>query len=326
MTMALLTLRRIFTGVVVGSTLLMTAGHADEPKVARIGVLVGVESPTEGFLREGLRELGYIEGKNIVIEWRRFTGGGEELRSLAADLARSKLDVIVAATTAAGRAALEATATIPVVFLSGDPVAMGLAASLAKPGRNGTGVSIVSTELFPKRLEYLHWLAPRARRIAFLTNSSNPIAAPQLAALQKAAPMLGVQLVTLDARNESEFGMVLGALRRGEVQGVIVSNDGVFRSNKSKLAQAIRKARLPAIFSYRAYLEDGMLMSYGPNLKEAGRKMATYVDRILKGAKPGDLPIEQMSEYELIINLRVARELGLKVPQDLLLRADEVIQ
>ncbi len=326
MTMALLTLRRIFTGVVVGSTLLMTAGHADEPKVARIGVLVGAESPSEGFLRDGLRELGYIEGKNIVIEWRRFAGGGEELRSLAADLARSKPDVIVAATTAAGRAALEATATIPVVFLSGDPVAMGLATSLAKPGRNGTGVSIVSTELFPKRLEYLHWLAPRARRIAFLTNSSNPIAAPQLAALQKAAPMLGLQLVTLDARNESELGTVLRALRRGEAEGVIVSNDGVFRSNKFKIAQAIRKARLPAIYPYRAYLEDGMLMSYGPNLKEAGRKMATYVDRILKGAKPGDLPIEQMSEYELIINLRVARELGLKVPQDLLLRADEVIK
>jgi putative ABC transport system substrate-binding protein len=130
----------------------------------------------------------------------------------------------------------------------------------------------------------------------------------------------------LDARNESELGTVLGALRRGEAEGVIVSSDGVFRSNKSKLAQAIRKARLPAIFPYRAYLEDGMLMSYGANLKEAGRKMATYVDRILKGATPGDLPIEQMSEYELIINLRVARELGLKVPQDLLLRADEVIR
>jgi putative ABC transport system substrate-binding protein len=308
------------------STVLMTAVHADEPKVARIGVLVGAESPSEGFLRDGLRELGYIEGKNIVIEWRRFAGGGEELRSLAADLARSKLDVIVAATTAAGRAALEATATIPVVFLSGDPVATGLAASLAKPGRNGTGVSLVSTELYPKRLEYLHLLAPRARRIAFLTNSSNPVSGPQLGALQKAAPMLGVQLVTLDARNESELGTVLGALRRGEAEGVIVSSDGVFRSNKSKLAQAIRKARLPAIFPYRAYIDDGALMSYGPDLKEAGRKTATYVDRILKGAKPGDLPIEQMSKYELIINLRVARELGLKVPQDLLLRADEVIR
>ncbi len=324
--MALLTLRRIFAGVAVGSTILMTAGHADEAKVARIGVLVGAWSPWEGFLRDGLRELGYTEGKNIVIEWRRFAGGGEELRSLAADLARSKVDVIVADTTAAGRAALEATATSPVVFLSGDPVATGLAASLAKPGRNGTGVSVVSTELYPKRLEYLHLLAPRARRIAFLTNSSNPIAAPQLAALQKAAPMLGVQLVMLDARNESELGTVLRALLGGEAEGVIVSNDSVFRSNKSKIAQALRKTRLPAIYPYRAYLEDGVLMSFGPNLKVVGRKLAVYVDKILKGAKPADLPIEEMSTYELVINLRIARELGLKVPQELLFRADEVIR
>ena len=266
------------------------------------------------------------KARTLSSTWRRFAGGGEELRSLAADLARSKVDVIVADTTAAGRAALEATATSPVVFLSGDPVATGLAASLAKPGRNGTGVSVVSTELYPKRLEYLHLLAPRARRIAFLTNSSNPIAAPQLAALQKAAPMLGVQLVMLDARNESELGTVLRALLGGEAEGVIVSNDSVFRSNKSKIAQALRKTRLPAIYPYRAYLEDGVLMSFGPNLKVVGRKLAVYVDKILKGAKPADLPIEEMSTYELVINLRIARELGLKVPQELLFRADEVIR
>jgi len=215
---------------------------------------------------------------------------------------------------------------MPIVFVSGDPVATGLAASLAKPGGNATGVSVVSTELFPKRLEYLHWLAPRARRIAFLTNSSNPIASTQLEATQKAAQLLGVQLVKLDARNESELRTVLHALERGAADGAIVSNDLVYRSTASKVAQVIRKARLPAIFPYRQYLNEGGLMSYGPDPRDVGRKLAVYVDKILKGAKPTDLPIEQLSKYELVIDLRVARELNLTVPQELLLRADEVIR
>jgi putative ABC transport system substrate-binding protein len=221
---------------------------------------------------------------------------------------------------------LEASTTVPIVFGSGDPVATGLAASLARPGGNATGVSVLSTELYPKRLEYLHWLAPRARRIAFLMNSSNPIAVTQLEATQKAAPSLGVQLVKLDARNERELRSVLHALERGAADGAIVTNDLVYRSTASQVAQVLRKARLPAIFPYRQYLEEGGLMSYGPDPKEVGRKLAVYVDKILKGAKPADLPIEQLSKYELVIDLRVARELKLNVPQDLLLRADEVIR
>jgi putative ABC transport system substrate-binding protein len=319
-------LRCRLLGTIIGFTLLSLPTFADQPRpIPRIGVLVGVaNSPIEEGVRDGLRELGYTEGENIVIDWRRPVGGNEE-RSLAADLVRSKVDLIVAVNTAAARAALETTTTIPVVFTSGDPVASGLAASLAKPGKNGTGVSIVSTELYPKRLEYLHWLVPRARRIAFLMNSSNPIVPIQLEATQRAALTLGLQLVLLDARNETELGTVLRALRRGTADGFILSSDSLFRLNRSKVVQAIRKSRLPAIFPYPDYADD-VLMCYGPNIRDVGRKMAAYVDKILKGAKPADTPIEQISKYEFVINLRVARELGLRVPQDLLLRADEVIR
>lgn len=320
------TLRRRLLGTVLGFALLFPPAFGDQSQpIPRIGVLVRLAStPFEEGVRDGLRELGYSEGKNIIIEWRRSAGGDEQF-SLAADLARSKVDAIVAGNTGAALAALKTTATIPVVFVSGDPVAAGLAKSLAKPGRNGTGVSVVSTELFPKRLEYLHWLVPRARRIAFLINSTNPILPPQLEATRKAAPVVGVELVTLDARNEAELGAALRALRRSAVDGVIVSGDALFRSNKSKVVQALRESRLPAIFPYPDY-RDEVLMCYGPNLNEVGRKLAGYVDRILKGAKPVDMPIEQISKYEFIINLRIARELGLQVPQDLLLRADEVIR
>lgn len=313
--------------VVATALLLLPSARADQTTIPRIGALLSTgNSPllADG-LRDGLRDLGYDEGKNILIEWRS-AASDVELRANAIDLAQSKLDLIVVNTTAGARAALEASTTMPMVFVSGDPVATGLAASLARPGGNATGVSVVSTELFPKRLEYLHWIAPRARRIAFLMNSSNPIAATQLEATQKAAPLLGVQLVKLDARDESELRKVLHALERGAADGAIVSNDLLYRSTGSKVAQVLRKARLPAIFTYRQYLKEGGLMSYGPDLREVGRKLAVYVDKILQGAKPAELPIEQLSKYELVIDLRVARELKLNVPQDLLLRADEVIR
>ena len=319
---------RLVKVIAIGAALLSSSwAPADQTAIPHIGALLSIgNSPllSEG-LRDGLRELGYKEGQNVVIEWRS-AASDVELRANAIDLALSKLDVIVVNTTAGARAALEANTTVPIVFGSGDPVATGLAANLARPGGNATGVSVLSTELYPKRLEYLHWLAPRARRIAFLMNSSNPIAVTQLEATQKAAPMLGVQLVKLDARNESDLRTVLHALQRGAADGAIVTNDVVYRSAASQVAQVLRKARLPAIFPYRQYLEEGGLMSYGPDPKDVGRKLAVYVDKILKGAKPADLPIEQLSKYELVIDLRVARELKLNVPQDLLLRADEVIQ
>jgi putative ABC transport system substrate-binding protein len=329
MSAASATIRTLLVGVAIGAASLSIAALADQPPtIHRIGVLAPptfATSPYPAGLRDRLRELGYIEGKNLVIEWRLSAGRDEELHSLAVELARSKVDVIVAGTTQAAHAALEAT-TVPVVFVSGDPVASGLAASLARPGGNGTGVSIVLTELTAKRLEFLHQLAPRARRIVYLMNSSNPIGPPQLEAAKKAARTLGVQLVTLDARNEAELDAALRAIAKHSGDGFVATVDALFRANKSKVARAVRKARLPAMFPSREYHDDGVLMSYGANTKEVGRKMAVYVDKILRGAKPADLPVEEMSTYELIIDLRVARELGLEVPQALLARADEVIR
>ena len=327
MSTASMTKCSLMTAALVAA-LLSAPAVADQPAIPRIGVHVVplANSPHEAGLRDGLRELGYVEGTNIVINWWRSTGATENQRSVVADLARSKPDVLVVFSTLAARAALEVTTTIPIVFLSGDPVTSGLAQSLAHPGGNATGVSVVVTELTAKRLEFLRLLAPRARRIACLMNSSNPSGVQQLEAAQQAARTLGVQLVTLDARNAVELDAALRALQRGAADGVLVTGDILFRVNRSKVTQAVRKARLPATFPFREYHEDRALMSYGPNLRDTGRKMAVYVDKILKGAKPADLPIEQMSKYELVVDLRVARELGLDVPQELLLSADEVIK
>jgi putative ABC transport system substrate-binding protein len=320
---------RIFIMAVVSYTAMQSApGHSEQPAIARIGVLVPprANSTYEAGLRDGLRELGYVEGKNVITEWLRSAGAEEEERSLVADLAREKVDVIVVFNTVAARAALDATTTIPVVFLSNDPVASGLADSVARPGRNATGVSGLMADLTGKRLEFLQQLAPAARRIVCLVNSSNPSGLQQLDAAQKAARTLGLQLITLDAHNEGELDTALRALPRNAENGVLVTADRLFYANKTKITQAIRKAGVAATFPYRDYHDGGALMSYGPSTKELARKMAVYVDKILKGARPGDLPIEQISVYELIVDLRVARELGLKVPQDLLMRADEVIR
>ena len=220
---------------------------------------------------------------------------------------------------------LQAT-PVPVVFLAGDPVSSGLAASLAHPGSHSTGVSLLQPEMVSKRVELLRQAAPGIRRVVFLMNSSNPLNVPMLEEAQRATRTLGVELVTLDARNVAELDAALRAMSRSAPDGVVVSADLLFLKNKTKLTQAVRKAKLVAIFPFKEYHDDGALMSYGANNTEAARKAAVYVDKILKGAKPSELPIEQMSKYELIIDLRVARGMGFHVPQDLLRRADEVIR
>jgi putative ABC transport system substrate-binding protein len=304
-----------------------SAAAADPPAPARVGALVRpVENaPYETGFRTGLRELGYTEGRNIVIEWRR-SRGGEEDRLLAAELARSSLDVVVVFSTPGAQAAMQANPKMPVVFLAGDPVATGLAASLARPGRNGTGVTGVLTELAAKRVELLYQLAPGVRRIVCLVNPINPVSVLQFEAANRAARGLRVQLTKLEARNAAELDAALLELKRTPRSALVVTGDAVLLVNKARIVQAVREARLPASFPYRDFHDDGALMSYGMNPYEVGRKMAGYVDRILKGAKPGELPIERISEYELIINLRVAREMGIEVPQNLLMRADEVIK
>jgi putative ABC transport system substrate-binding protein len=318
--------RRSF--LTVGIALLLgaaadSAAPADPP---RIGFLTRGPGPVQEGFHQGLRELGYVEGKNILIDWR-FGETGQELRALAEALVKGKVEVIVATSTPAARAAMQGTATIPVVFAAvGDPVASGFAASLARPGRNGTGVSIVATELTAKRLEFLHQLAPKARRITCLVNLSNPIAARILEETEIAARTLGVRLQTLDARNGRELDALLQTLEKNPPEAVLVEGDGLYLANKGKVAAVVRKARIPAIFPYDDFHEHGALMSYGPSLREAGRLAAGYVDKILKGANPSELPIQQISRFELIIDLRLARELGIDVPRALLARADRVIK
>jgi putative ABC transport system substrate-binding protein len=311
-----------------GSAILSSpfAGAEQASPIPRIGVLAR-DTPISDGLREGLRELGYTEGKDIVFEWRQHVGTNEEAASVVAEFLQLRVDLIVTSGTPAALAALQATTTVPVVFAgAGDPVYSGLALSLAQPGRNGTGVSVVSTELYPKRLEYLHWIAPRARRIAFLENPSNPTAPRQREETQRAAQKFGLQLELFDARGSQELDEALKAIRASKPDAIFVSGDTTWLSARAKITQAVRDTKRPAVFCYPEYHEYGVLISYGPSLREVGRRAARYVDRILKGAKPSELPIEQISTYKLIIDLRVAKSLGLKVPQDLLLRADEVIR
>ena len=319
---------KLATAVLVGLASLWPPAHADQPAgISRIGVLIPrlSHSPFEEGMRDALRELGYVEGKNIFIELRRSAGSETEMRSLALDLARSKVDLIVTRGSPATRAALEATA-LPIVFVAGDPVASGFAASLARPGGNGTGVSVVSSELNTKRLELLHQLVPRARRIVYLWNPANPVEAHTLDESRKAARTLGVKLDTLEARNAGEIDAALSALRRSPPDALVLSAEGFFVEHKAKIAEAVRKAGIPAMFHTREYHDARVLMSYGPSEKEVARMLAGYVDKILKGAKPADLPIEQPTKFELVVNLKIAKAIGITVPQSILLRADELIR
>ena len=319
--------KRILVALASAMSLLPISAQSDPAaRLVRIGALAPPVfiSPEQG-LREGLNELGYIEGKNLTIE-RRLADTADGLRQGASELVRSKVDVIVAFGTSAASAALSTTSIIPVVYISGDPVGAGLATNLARPGGNATGVSTLSTQLMPKRLQLLQQVAPRMRRVILLGNPSSTLHAGQLEELRNAGGKLRIQVIAVDARNREELTAGLARIQRGAADAFVLSSDVLFLGNKERIAAAVAKAKLPAIFPWRDYHDANVLMSYGGNPKEFGRLAAAYVDRILKGAKPGDLPIEQVSKYELVIDLRVARKLGIKVPQDLLLRADEVIQ
>ena len=321
--------RRPFLTVGIALLLGAAAGGAvtaDPPRVGFVTPLPESGSDREGF-RLGLRELGYVEGKNILMEWRQHGDADTELRALTEALVKTKVDVLVASGSKAARASMQATATTPVVFAgTGDPIAAGFAESLARPGKNATGVSVVASELYPKRLEFLRLLAPKARRIAYMTNSSNPIAARLLEEAQTAAHTLGIRLQTLDARNLSELEAVLQVLNKNPPEAILVGGDLLFLAHKKKVAAAIRKSRVPTMFPYEDYHEHGALMSYGPSIKEAGRLAASYIDKILKGANPSEMPIQQISRFELIIDKRLARELGIDVPPELFARADKVIK
>jgi putative ABC transport system substrate-binding protein len=322
--------KRGFLGVLAAAPWLVAEVYGDpQDKVPRIGFLgrtVPNLSPGEE-LRQGLRELGYVEGKDILIEWRHTLGYEDELRPLAAELVRMKVDVIVTFGTPAARAALEATKTIPVVFTAvGDPVATGLTTSLAKPSANGTGVSLLGAEVATKRFDFLRQLSPRIRRVAYLGSPANPATAPGLESIRAAAQSVGIKLDTYNARNAGEIESALRAIPWKATHGVLIGGDPIFLAEGAKIAKAVRAARVPAAFPWREFHEYGVLMSYGPDWRDVLHRGAYYVDKILKGAKPSDLPVEQVSKVDLIIDLRVARDMGIKVPQELLFRADQVIR
>ena len=328
--------RTFLTGT--GAVVLVTplAAEAQQAaKSARIGYLAtnlvaGDARTREAFL-QGLHDLGYVEGVNLLIEYRDAAGKSDRFPALAAELVALKVDVIVTSGgTLAALAAKQATTTLPIVFTAaGNPVGEGLVASLARPGGNVTGLSVVSTDTIGKSLELLTQAVPGLSRIALLLK---PDAVPDRANKDRlkladvAARALGVRLQVVEAKGPEDFDRAFSDMTKGRASALAVLATPVFDSNRGRLVDLAAKARLPTVYSYRSYVEAGGLMSYGPDLADSFRRAATYVDKILKGAKPADLPVEQPTKFELVINLKTAKALGLTSPPSLLGRADEVIQ
>jgi ABC-type uncharacterized transport system substrate-binding protein len=277
--------------------------------------------------RQGLRELGYLEGQNLVLEERYAEGSPERLRDLAAELVRLPVDVLVAEGAAAVRAAQHATRTLPIVMAAGvDAVGEGLVASLARPGGNITGMSIMNPEVVGKMLEILKDVLPTVSRIAVLWNPTQPAHALMVRAADGAAPALGVQLYRVEARGPEAFDGAFAAMTRADAGALLVLGDQMFFDHRSRLAELAATSRLPTVYNDRAFVEAGGLLCYGANRPDIYRRAATYVDKILKGAKPADLPVEQPMTFELVLNLKTAQALGLTIPPTLLFQADEVIR
>ena len=309
------------------------ATRAQQPvKLARIGFLgatsyFGIVSRIEA-LRAGLRDLGYVEGNNLIIEFRWAEGKYERLPGLAAELVRLKVDVLVTHGTVGTLAAKQATATIPIVTAaSGDAVAIGLVASLARPGGNITGLTTLAAELSGKRLELIKEALPGiSRRVAWLWNSANPTATRVFRETERASPQLGIQLLPLGVRGPDEFQNAF-KIATGKRAGVLfVWEDAVLLPHRARILDLAAKHQLPAASQYREFVEAGGLLSYGPNLPEHFRRAATYVDKILKGTKPADLPVEQPTKFEFVINLKTAKQIGLTIPTSVLYQADKIIK
>ena len=278
-------------------------------------------------LREGLREAGYAEEKDVVIEWRTASGDYARLPALAADLVERKVEVIVVAGTVAAQAVKRATSTIPIVIVNvADPVGSGLVTDLAHPGRNVTGFSNMVAELSAKRLQLLKEAIPRLTRMAVLRNPDTPWQTRVIDELRAPAAALSIEVSVVDVRTPEDFGAAFTAARRAHAHAVYVLDGPLFNYHRAMLVKQATKARFPAIYGAREFPEEGGLMSYGANSVDLFRRSAGYVDKILKGAKPSDLPIEQPTQFELVVNLKTAKALGLAIPESILLRADEVIR
>ena len=324
--------RRAFVGGIAGALLgVPFVARAEQPGLPVIGFLnsraAGDDPQLLAAFREGLKEGGYVEGQNVAIEYRFAGGQDNRLPELAADLVRRHV-TLIAANGFAAQAAKAATATIPIVFTAGfDPVEVGLVASMSRPGGNITGISILDVELGPKRLELLHALIPAATSYALLVNPADPARAETITRnMQAAARNLGLQLQVLRASTDRDFDAVFASLIQLRAGGLVIGGDPFFNSRSEQLGALSFRHAVPAIYQFRAFCAAGGLVSYGADLTDSYRLTGVYTGRILHGEKPGDLPIQQATKVELVINLKTAKALGLTIGQSLLGRADEVIQ
>jgi ABC-type uncharacterized transport system substrate-binding protein len=318
----------------LATVLLTAAPHAEaqQPKkVPHVGVLAGGSASSDkariDALRQGLRELGYMEGKNLVIEYEYADGKTNRLTELAARLVHLKVEVIVTAGPSATRVAKQTTTTIPIVMAQdSDPIASGLVASLARPGGNITGLSRLSPELSGKQLELLKETVPTLSQLAVFENSTQPGNRQSLNEVELAAGALGVQLQTVNISGPKDIQTAFLAASKRRANGLLVLSSPVLFAQRTEVVELAAKNRLPAIYFALEFAEDGGLMSYGPSITDLFRRAATYVDKILKGAKPAELPVEQPTKFELIMNLKAAKKIGLTIPPNVLARADKVIK
>jgi len=323
---------RILFVVVLGFVWAALPAHAQgADRLPRIGFLgnstATLEANLIGPFRDGLRDLGYVEGQNILIEYQWAEGKYERLPALIAELIALKVDVIVTAGTPASLAVKKATTSVPLVMIAvGDPVGTGLVASLARPGGNATGVTSISPELEGKRLELLREVFPGVARIAVLWNPVSPFQVVAEKEVQAAAGVLRIPVLSLGVRAAEELDNAFAAILREQANALLVLADRLFLHNRERIMEFAAKNRLPGVHAYRELVEAGGLMSYGPSYADLHRRAATYVDKILKGARPSDLPVERPTKFELVVNLKAAKALGIDIPQSVLLRADEMIE
>jgi ABC-type uncharacterized transport system substrate-binding protein len=326
-------MKRAAAPSILVAVLLLTVAvkaEAQQPKkVPRIGLLspysLSAAVRIEAFW-QGLRDLGYVEGQNIVIEHRYAEGNLDRLPALAAELVRLKVDVIFAMTTPAVLAAKKATTTVPIVTVSGDPVGFGLVASLARPGGNITGLANLTPELVGKRLGLLTEVVSRVSRVAVLWNPDSPGAALRMRETEAAAASLGLKLQPVEVRGPNDLAHAFSAMKKERADALVPLRSPLIQDQRKQITELAAKNRLPAMYDRRDFTEAGGLMSYGAMGADLDRRAATYVDKILKGAKPADLPVEQPTKFELVINLKAAKQIGLNIPQSVLYKADKVIK
>jgi ABC-type uncharacterized transport system substrate-binding protein len=321
----------VYTVCALLSALCSHAAAQQPTKMPRIGYLTGTSlsansARTDAF-RQGLRALGYVEGKNIFIEWRSADGKADRLSALAAELVRLKVDIIITGGPTSNRAAKQETVTVPIVMAyDNDPVGNKFVASLARPGGNITGLSTLAPEISSKQLEILKEIVPKLSRVAVLGTSNNPGNTQSLRETELAASAFGVKLQFLDILGPKDIQSAFHEASKGRAEAVLVLAGSILNSNRPQIVELAAKSRLPAIYPYPEYMEDSGLMTYSVSFIDLFRRAATYVDKILKGSKPADLPIEQPTKFELVINLKTAKQIGLTIPPNVLTRADRVIK